>query len=171
MSIIVRSLAAALLALCAAALTPGTARAAQCTGTGVGGAGITLSVTGLTFGAYDPTNVTAAASTTSVTVQCNSTARTLPPISIAINAGDSGSFTARAMDGTGTAAGAVLTYQLYDNSTHSTIWGDGTGGTATVSGGNGTSYTQTFTGYGQVPVSQYTTPGNYADTLTVTMTY
>lgn len=167
----VKSFGATLLMLCAVLLFPSTARAAQCTGHGRGKAGLTISTTTLAFGIYDPSNTTATTSTTTITVQCNRTGRTLPPVSIAISAGDSGNFTTRRMNGTGTSAGAVLDYQIYDDSTYTTVWGDGTGGSVTVSGGNGTSYTQTFTGYGQMPVSQYTTPGSYGDTLTVTLTY
>jgi spore coat protein U-like protein len=35
--------------------------------------------------------------------------------------------------------------------------------------GSGTA--QTLTVYGQVPAGQFVTPGNYADTITVTLTY
>ncbi|MDR3521335.1 MAG: spore coat protein U domain-containing protein [Acidocella sp.] len=161
-----RSVAGALLMLCMAVLTSGTAHASQCTTSG----SITITATTLAFGIYDPTNITPTPSTTTITVRCTNTGRTLPPLSLAISAGDSGSFTpTRYMKGS--AAGTVLNYQLYDNSTDSTVWGDGTGGTGTLSGGNGASYTQAFTGYGQIPVSQYTTPGSYTDTLTVTLTY
>lgn len=132
---------------------------------------LTISTTALAFGVYDPTNTTAATSTISIIAQCNKSSDTLPPLSIAINAGDSGSFSTRHMNGTGSAAGATLNYQLFSNVSDTTIWGDGTGGTTTVSGGAGSSYSQIFVGYGVMPTGQYTTAGSYSDTLIVTVTY
>ncbi len=64
---------------------------------------------------------------------------------------------------------ALLNYGLYSNGTWTTNWGN-TSGTNWVSGtGNGAA--QNITVYGQIPAGQYVTPGSYADTIAVTVTY
>jgi spore coat protein U-like protein len=83
--------------------------------------------------------------------------------------------------GTGLATGATVTtrqmqngsnllgYGLFSNSTWTTNWGN-TSGSNWVSGtGNGAG--QALTVYGQIPAGQYLTPGSYADTIAVTVTY
>ncbi|WP_165838763.1 Csu type fimbrial protein [Roseicella frigidaeris] len=63
-----------------------------------------------------------------------------------------------------------LTYSLYTTAARSVVWGDGTGGTATVTG-TGTILPQLITVYGRIPASQNTAPGIYTDVVTVTLTY
>ncbi|MBJ8498316.1 Csu type fimbrial protein [Acinetobacter oleivorans] len=70
-----------------------------------------------------------------------------------------------------------IPYQLYQNSTYTTIW-DTTGGVATVGGSGGVSKTgsgtvQSTNVYGKIPqgTAISTTPGNYSDTIVVTVTY
>jgi spore coat protein U-like protein len=75
--------------------------------------------------------------------------------------------TTRRMSGPG---GAPLSYSLYQNSTRTTNWGN-TVGTDTVSG-TGTGSAQSLNVYGRIPASQNSVvPGNYADTITATVTY
>ena len=84
---------------------------------------------------------------------------------IALSKG-SGTFATRTMK-----SGAnALNYNLYTTSAYSTIWGDGTGGTSTVTGTN-TRTTSMFTVYGQLPTPQGVSPAVYTDTITVTVTY
>ncbi len=75
------------------------------------------------------------------------------------------------------ASSQYIPYQLYQNSTYSTVW-DTTGGVITVGGAGGVSKTGSGTAqstnvYGKIP--QGTTisaiPGNYSDTIVVTVTY
>jgi spore coat protein U-like protein len=64
-----------------------------------------------------------------------------------------------------------LTYGLYTNAARTTVWGDGTGSTATVTN-TGSGSAQNFTVYGRIPAGQTSTPaGIYADTVSVTITY
>ena len=61
-----------------------------------------------------------------------------------------------------------LHYNLYTSPLKTTIWGDGSGSTGTVS--------NTATGsnhpvYGRIPERQNVTAGSYSDTLTITVTY
>ena len=75
--------------------------------------------------------------------------------------------TSRLMAGSGS---ATVQYQLYTNSSYSTVWGDGTSGTST-SGGTGNGTAQNYTVYGQVPPQPTPAPNTYSDTITVTITY
>ena len=85
--------------------------------------------------------------------------------------------------GLGTGAGAtyasrkmtsganLLNYSLYTNAARTTVWGDGSGGTATVSN-TGSGVAQNFTVYARVPLGQTSVAtGAYADTVQVTVTY
>ena len=66
-------------------------------------------------------------------------------------------------------AGALMGYRLFSNSGRTTNWGN-TVGTDTVAG-TGSGAVQSLTVYGQIPAGQYLRPGNYADTITATITY
>ena len=70
----------------------------------------------------------------------------------------------------------VLNYNLYSNSTRTTVWGDGTGSTQTVLGSNQVkpatpTFTDNFTVYGSVPALQDAAVGAYSDNITITLTY
>jgi spore coat protein U-like protein len=68
-----------------------------------------------------------------------------------------------------TSGGATVNYTLYSDSGRTTVWGN-TVATDTVAGtGNGTG--QSYTVYGRIPTQTTPAPGNYADTITVTVTY
>ena len=68
-----------------------------------------------------------------------------------------------------TKASEEITYGIYSDAGRSTPWGDSVG-TNTVSGiGNG--LTQSYTGYGRVPPQTSPSPGDYTDTIVVTVTY
>lgn len=70
-----------------------------------------------------------------------------------------------------TAGSNTLTYNLYTDSARSTVWGDGTGSTGTVTN-TGTGSAQAFSIYGRVPLGQSSVPaGSYSDTVAVTVTY
>ncbi|MGR2824556.1 spore coat protein U domain-containing protein [Acinetobacter sp. 1124_18A] len=70
-----------------------------------------------------------------------------------------------------------IPYQLYKDSNYSTVW-DATGGVTNVGGAGGVSKTgtgsaQTTPVYGKIPQSTSiaSTPGNYSDSVVVTVTY
>ena len=67
----------------------------------------------------------------------------------------------------------LLGYQIYSDSGHSTVWGDGTNGSSTVGGtGTGPGAAITETMYGVVPAGQTVLTGSYADNpVNVTVTY
>ena len=78
-----------------------------------------------------------------------------------------------------TGTGDTLSYNLYTTLAHTTVWGDGSAGTATVSGsftvpsGSGNSGSQVQTVYGLIGAPQNVRPGNYstATSITVTVSY
>ncbi|MFW1782912.1 spore coat U domain-containing protein [Acinetobacter nosocomialis] len=70
-----------------------------------------------------------------------------------------------------------IPYQLYKDSAYGTVW-DATGGTTTVGGSGGVSKTGSGTSqisnvYGKIPqgTAISSTPGNYSDSIVVTVTY
>ena len=128
-----------------------------------------VSANPLGFGTYQPGQGNMSASTT-LAVSCTKGA----PFTVALNAGiGGGSVTQRFM----AMGGSRLQYNLYTTAAHTTVWGDGTQSTATVSGVgrglvNGAAITQTV--YGQVPDTTANVdlaPGLYTDTVTVTVSY
>lgn len=130
-----------------------------------------VSATPVAFGAYNPLGGAIQDANGSVTLTCSGAAGLLIPYSIAINQG-SGTFSSRVMK-SGT---RNLAYNIYSNSNHTTVWGDGTAGAPAVSGSIllnllGT-LTHPQTMYGRITAGQNTlVPGTYLDTLTVTVTY
>lgn len=134
---------------------------------------VNFSATPVNFGNYDPTFGTPTQVTGTITVTCKN-----PPTpdtgtySIALSTGASGSYAGRTMK----LGSEVLNYQLYTDSTYSTVWGDGTGGSQAVSGSyqnlnDNESVTFRHTIYGRVPANQWPAAGNYTDTITATVTY
>jgi spore coat protein U-like protein len=75
-----------------------------------------------------------------------------------------------------TGPGDTLTYNLYTTAANTTVWGNGTSGTATVSGsftvpaGAGNSGFLTHTVYGLIGGSQNVTPGAYSTATPITVT-
>jgi len=120
----------------------------------------TVGANPMAFGNYSGLAVS---QTTTLTLECtNGTA-----YNVGLNAGtgSGATTTTRIMTG-GTGS---LDYQIFQNATHTTNWGD-TIGTDTKLG-TGTGTIQTLTVYGQVPAGQFPPVGSYADTITVTVTY
>jgi spore coat protein U-like protein len=119
-----------------------------------------VSATNLVFGNY-----TGAVnnSTSTVTVTCTNTTTYTVGLSAGLATG--ATVTTRKMQN-GT---ALLNYGLYQNSTHTTNWGN-TAATNWVAG-TGAGVAQPLTVYGQITAAQYVTPGTYTDTITATVTY
>jgi spore coat protein U-like protein len=128
-----------------------------------------VSANNLAFGTYDPTAADLDVDT-QVLVRCtNGTGYT-----VALNAGVTPGATLaqrRMTNGTD-----FMNYNLYTAADHLTIFGDGTGGTATVGGtgtGLGVAQQQTVTVFGRIPTGQTTLPiATYTETtITVTVTF
>ena len=118
-----------------------------------------LNVQGVIFGSYDVFNAQSVESTGNVAVTCDVST----PYSIALTPG-SGNFASRTL----TSGANTLAYNLYADPARSSVWGDGTAGTVTVSG-SATSANHTV--YGRIPAGQNVFAGSYSDLITVTLTF
>ncbi|MET0209865.1 MAG: spore coat U domain-containing protein [Burkholderiaceae bacterium] len=132
-----------------------------------------VSTTPMVFTAHNPLVAANNDITAKVRVDCGGIVGLAIPYSVAFSAGTSGSMAARQM-----ASGTKrLAYNLYTTTGRTTVWGDGSGSTATVGGGFlldllGLAPPQELTIFGRIPGSQTgVAPGSYADTLVVTLTY
>jgi spore coat protein U-like protein len=128
--------------------------------------------TGVAFGNYSPLQTTASTSTGTVVVNCSATgAAGTVTLLFDLSAGMSGSYSPRKMF-SGTHS---LSYNLYLNTAHTQIWGNGTGGTSTISTTltvtprRGAQASQTV--YGMIPSGQDVAAGSYSDTIVVTVLY
>jgi spore coat protein U-like protein len=84
-----------------------------------------------------------------------------------LSVGGGGTFAGRRMS----SGGAHLSYQLFSTASRSTVWGDGTAGTVTVSGDCPPGCETSYTVYGRIPTKQPAAPGTYIDTIVVTVTF
>lgn len=119
----------------------------------------TVTTTGLVFGAYDPFAAQPVDGAGSVLVDCTSAVSYV----ISLSAG-AGSYALRTM----LSGSDRLDYNLYGDSTRTSVWGDGSAGTVTVAG-NATSANHTV--YGRIPARQNVRAGSYADSIVVTLTF
>ena len=127
-----------------------------------------VTATTLAFTAYTP-GAGGVANNSTISVKCTKST----PYTISLNKGTTvgGSVAQRLM-----AFGAnTLQYNLYTTAAVNVIFGDGSGTSQTESGtGAGVATANTLTVFGNVPdnaTNQAVVPGNYADTITVTVTY
>ncbi|UXH79559.1 Csu type fimbrial protein [Roseateles amylovorans] len=102
---------------------------------------------------------------TSLAVTCTRTTPYSVALSAGANAGNASAFGNRAMK-----SGAnSLPYQLYLDAGRTQVWGDGN--SSGVFTGTGTGSQQMLTVYGRLPSLNGIPPGNYSDTVTLTITY
>lgn len=127
--------------------------------------------TAVAFGNYNPISATPVTATGVVSVTCNALVIFTASYVISMNAGNSGTLPNRFM----LLSAVHLNYNLYTTAADTTVWGDGTAGTGTISD----SYTavtigpvtRTYTVFGLLPALQTVGVGTYTDTVTVTVTY
>ena len=126
----------------------------------------TISTAPVNFGAYDPVTANATApldGTGTVTISCTKGA----PAKVGLNTGSNAEGTTRRMSGS---ASAYLTYELYKDTTHSTVWGD-TVDTALDVPAAPNRNPRSFTVYGRVAAAQDATVGSYNDTVVATVNF
>ena len=114
----------------------------------------TVSATTAAFGTYNVFNTSPTDTTSTIQTICNSVVSIAVSYTLTLSIGGGSSFSHRTM-----ANGSNnLVYQLYTNSGRSTVWGDGTGGSSTVSDSYLLSalapVTRSYTAYGRIPASQ-----------------
>lgn len=128
----------------------------------------TISATGVAFGTYDPRATGPDDGVGAISLACHPSVQNP---NVALGTGSSGSFSPREMQ-----SGVwQLNYNLYTTNARTTVWGDGSGGTATVtlSGGSVSGGRRRFTRniFGRVPALQNVGAGMYGDTIVVTVTF
>ncbi|WP_311266852.1 spore coat U domain-containing protein [Sphingobium sp. WCS2017Hpa-17] len=129
----------------------------------------TVSATGVDFGTYNPVSIMDNDSSGTVRVRCSLVLALAGSYTIQLSRGSSATYAQRSM-----ASGAsTLHYNLYTSNARNQIWGDGTGGSLSVTN----TFTallgvdQTTTVYGRVPAGQNVAPGGYSDTILVTIIF
>ena len=134
-------------------------------------ANCTISTVGITFGAYDPVVANAATpvdANGSVTVACTNGAVT----TIGMDQGTfpSGTSTAAAPDRQMSSGTDNMSYALYQDAAHTTIWAD-------IGTPSAVAYTSvgfaptTIDIFGQIPAGQDLSVGAYSDTVTATISF
>ncbi len=146
-------------------------RAAALLAAGLGsapGLACTVTAAAVPFGVYDTTNQAPDDGAGSISVSCHPSEK---GPTIALSAGSSGTFSSRRM----TAGPGNLNYNLYTSASRTIVWGNGSGGSATVtlstsSVGGGQ---RVFSGaiYGRIPARQNVPSGTYSDLIMVTVTF
>ena len=136
-------------------------RTAQISVIGVAQPACAITARPLEFGIYSGTQVNAA---TTISVTC--TPDTAYVIGLGPGLSPRASVPERNMLGP---QSAVLSYELFSNSTHTSNWGHKVGSDTLT--GHGTGATKSIPVYGHIPGGQTTRPGNFVDTITATITY
>ena len=139
------------------AARPGTADAATCSIT---------SVSPVAFGSYDVFDPSPRDSTGGITFQCTGVIGG-DTVRIDLDDGAATGFAPRTL-----ISGAfALAYNLYLDAAHTSVWGDGTGGSASYGPVQPAEGSTTITIYGRVPAGQGVPAGAYGDNLLVTLHY
>lgn len=123
-----------------------------------------VSATNLAFGNYDSLDPSPNDATSTVTVQCSLS--TTYDIGLDPGTGSGATVASRKMTESGS---DTLNYSLYQDASHTQVWGQIVGIDTASGTGDGTA--QASTVYGRIPTGQFVTVGNYADTITVTVTF
>lgn len=124
------------------------------------------------FGDYDPFGLADIDAVGNVSVTCGALlVGANISYEISLGPGASGDQLNRAMSN----GGDALAYNLFTDAARTTIWGDGTGGSNTVSFSYALSLifsrTDDFPIYGRLPAGQNVSVGAYSDTLVVTVQF
>lgn len=126
----------------------------------------TISTVALAFGSYDPVVANASTNldgTGTVVVACTKGATATIGLGLGSNASGS---TRRMNDG----ASEFLTYELYNETTRTTVWSNAGGGLLST-GAAPSKAARNFTVYGRVTSNQDVPAGNYSDTVVATVNF
>ena len=130
-------------------ITPGAAHAASCT----------VSPENVNFGQYDPFSPSSLNTVANIRITCD----VATSFDIALGPG-AGSYATRTMTG----SAGTMDYNLYSDPQRLLVWGDGTGGSGTVSA---LSAGADFAVYARAREGQNLPVGSYTDVVTITVTY
>jgi spore coat protein U-like protein len=126
----------------------------------------TITTAALAFGTYDPVGANTSASldaTGTVSISCTKGAATTIGLGLGSNASGS---TRRLSDG----ASNFLTYEMYQDSGRTTVWG-ATGGALFTPPAAPSKALRGFAVYGRISGGQDVPAGSYADTVTATVNF
>lgn len=127
-----------------------------------------VSVSGVSFGAYDVFSSSPLDTTGTITIICTSVGGT-DNITVDLSQGGASSFSPRQLARSG---GGVLDYNLYVDAPRTTTFGDGTSGTAHYGPTNPPDNTNVaITVYGRIGAQQDVPGGSYSDTVVATINY
>jgi spore coat protein U-like protein len=122
----------------------------------------------LSFGPYDPLSPSGSTTSGVITVSCNQAPPPIVTIQISPSV-VSGGFFPRRMQRAG--GSETLDYNLYLDPGVTVVWGDGTGGTATQSQRVTKNKPWNVTIYGRMPGLQDVPPGNYGDSIGISIIF
>ena len=130
-----------------------------------------ITTTAAAFGPYDPIVTNQASpldsSNGKVTLACAKGAAATIGLGVGLNAASATGTSRALIDGTGT---YFLSYELYNDPSHATVWTDTSGGwVAPVPAPS--RGPRDFTVYGRVPAGQNVPAGTYSDTVLVTVNF
>lgn len=86
---------------------------------------------------------------------------------VLLSAGDAGSYSPRKLSG----GAHTLSYNLYTDPLRTIVWGDGSGGTTSITGAFALPGAIDHTVYGRLPAQQNVGAGVYSDTITATIDF
>lgn len=116
----------------------------------------------LSFGPYDPLGGAGSSSSSVVAIHC--AVNPVPTVRVKVApSAVSGGFVPRRMRQAG--GQETLEYNLYVDPGGNWVWGDGSGGTLTLSEAVAPGKPWTITIYARIPPGQDVTPGTYVDTI------
>lgn len=156
-------IAIALAAISSQAFAAGTATA-NFQATATVSSSCVVTATNVNFGTITPDATGSATANGVITSRCSNKVG----YTLSLNAG-AGTIAARKMAGATAGNTDQLAYNLYTDAGATEVWGDGATGSTVGLTGNGAD--QTSTVYGKLSLNQYIKPDNYADNLTVTLSY
>lgn len=131
---------------------------------GLAHAACSVTPTSVAFGIYSTLDVAPTDTAGTLQVSCDTTT---VAYTLLLSPGGAGSYAPRTLAG-GT---YTLAYNLYTDALHTIVWGDGSGGSTTVSGAFALPGAIDHTVYGRLPAQQNVGTGAYTDTITVTLNF
>ena len=132
-----------------------------------------ISALNIVFGTYPPFSSTPTDFNGSVTVNCSAGSGTVAPsVVLTVGTGEGASYSERRLS----FSSNVLGYNLFKDSAHTIVIGDGTSGTQKLTGSSSVPTnggTETYPVFGRVRPNQqrYDPPGSYSDIINATLTY
>ena len=123
-----------------------------------------ITTTGVNFGPYNVFDTAPVDSTGSVRYQCSGNT---PSFTIAIGLGSSPTFAMRTLRN----GSEALNYNLYLDAARTSIWGEGTSGTALFTVANPSGKAVSLTIFGRIPAGQDVAAGSYSDSIVVTIQF